>query len=167
MNETDEAPNSTETTENDLRLKDRHGKVVTMPQRRRENNFKKGVSGNPNGKPKGALQKKTILEGMMKYNMIVSPTLLRRSEAVLEKIVERAEQEVKLDECDSPEDYAIKLRAKEKAEDMIVTHILTPFIKMQALKQSGLKSESRPTVNINISKADGLNIDRKTALDAD
>src|SRR3990172_6151175 len=155
MTNASEASSLTSQNETDM-----HGKPVTMPQRRRKNNFQKGKSGNPNGKPKGALHKKTILEGMMKYNMIVSQTLLRRSEAVLKKMVERAEQEPNLDECGSTEEFIVKLESKREAERLIVQYVLTPFIKMQALKQSGLKSEGRPTVNINISKAEGLEMNR-------
>src|SRR3990172_4789908 len=119
MTNASEASSLTSQNETDM-----HGKPVTMPQRRRKNNFQKGKSGNPNGKPKGALHKKTILEGMMKYNMIVSPNLLRRSESILEKIVERAEQTLQLEDCDSAEEYSIKLRAKEEAERLIVQYVL-------------------------------------------
>ena len=129
-------------------------------QMQRKNNYPKGKSGNPNGKPTGALRKTTILEGMMKYNLVVNPALLRRSEAVLEKIVTRAEQEVKLVECGTPEEFMVRMEAKREAERLIVQYVLTPFIKMQALKSSGLKSEGRPTVNINISKVEGLDMTR-------
>lgn len=122
--------------------------------------FKKGKSGNPNGKPKGAMRKATVLREMVKYNLIVSPSLLRRSEAVLQKIVERAEATPTLLEAESPEAFVAQMEAKREAERLIVQYVLTPFIKMQALKSSGIKSESRPTVNINISKAEGLDMNR-------
>ena len=164
MKNESEVSSLTEPSANESLERNRHGKIVTMPQRRRENNWEKGKSGNPKGKPKGALQKKTILEGMMKYNMVVSPTLLRRSEAVLEKVLERAETPVRFE--DNPEAYPVLMEAKREAEKMVLQHVLAPFIKMQALKQSGLRGESKPVVNINISKAEGLNINKETAIDA-
>lgn len=156
-----EVSSLTEPSENDSLEsleRNRHGKIVTMPQRRRKNNWEKGKSGNPNGKPKGALQKKTILEGMMKYNMVVSPTLLRRSEAVLQNVLERAETSIKYE--DNPEAYLVLMESKRDAERMVLQYILAPFVKMQALKSSGLKNEGRPTVNINITQAEGVDMKR-------
>jgi len=112
------------------------------PKRQQETMWKQGESGNPKGKPKGALRKKTILEGMMKYNMILNPTLLRRSEAVLERVIEKAES------------------GDERSEGLILQYVLSPFLKMQALKSSGIKGEGKPVVNINISKADGIDMNK-------
>lgn len=101
-----------------------------QPEKRPSNGqFLKGQSGNPKGKPKGALSKTT------KFRQVMTSHLQDRAVKVLKKVVAQAE-------------------SGDKDSQKMVLTLLAPFIKREAEKDGAPKNK-RPLVNIIVNKTDG------------
>jgi len=90
--------------------------------------FPKGKSGNPTGRPKGSLAKKT------RFLQIMTQGRQQKALKVLDAILRDAEK-------------------GDKESRKIVATILQPFLKQEA--EPGSTGGTRPVININVGQTDG------------
>ena len=102
----------------------------SLPEKRKSNGqFPKGKSGNPKGRGKGNLAKKT------RFLQIMTSETQKRALKVLSKVIKQAEN------------------GHIDSQKMIV-EILKPFLKREA-EQEGGHGDRRPMININVGVVDG------------
>ncbi len=102
----------------------------SLPEKRPPNGqFPKGKSGNPKGRGKGNLAKKT------RFLQIMTSDTQKRALKVLSKVIKQAE------------------KGHVDSQKMVV-EILKPFLKREA-EQEGGHSDKRPLININVGVVDG------------
>lgn len=94
--------------------------------------FKPGQSGNPKGRPRGALATKTKLQSLL------TPAMADDAQSVLKSVLRKAKN------------------GSLEHEELVLRTIVAPFLKAQASKDGGVTKDRRPVVNINISESSGL-----------
>jgi len=110
-------------------------------ERKRNGQFKKGLSPNPRGRPKGALAKKT------KFLQIMTQGRQQKALQVLDK------------------EIALAASGDKDARKNVLT-LLQPFLKREAEKDSPGGGDKRPVVTVVVNQTDGKVIPAARVIEA-